>query len=284
MTFLSLRLAVGDPTYNLLSQGLASAVQAEELRRALGFDQPIWLQYLRFLGDLAHGQLGLSLYTSRPVLTVIAEQAPYTFSLALTGLGLAVLLGFCLGITAAWWEDRLIGTAATLITNLSTSVPVAFIGILFLYLALRFAALGQASGRIAGVLLPACVLGVASAGPIGRVVRSGLLDSLHSPYILAARARGLREGARLLWHAFRPALPPVISLTALEAAYLFSGTVVTETVFARPGLGRLLIKSILEGDYPIAQGLVVIAAFLYIASQITADLAAMILDPRTHRA
>lgn len=284
MTFLSLRLAVGDPTYNLLSQGLATARQAEELRHALGFDLPIWMQYLRFLGELTHGQLGLSLYTSRPVLTVIAEQAPFTFSLALTGLGFAILLGFFLGTVSAWWEDRLIGAAASFLTNLSTSIPVSFIGILLLYLALRSAAFGQAPRQLAGILMPACVLGIASAGPIGRVVRSGLIDSLHSPYILAARARGLREGARLFWHAFRPALPPVISLTALEAAYLFSGTVVTETVFARPGLGRLLIKSILEGDYPIAQGLVVIAAFLYIASQLSADLAAMILDPRTHRA
>jgi len=241
------------------------------------------MQYLRFLENLTHGQLGFSLYTSRPVLTIIMEQAPFTFSLALIGLGLAILFGFCLGTASAWWEDRFIGAAASFLTNLSTSVPVSFIGILLLYFALRLATFQQALGQLAGVLMPACVLGIASSGPIGRVVRSGLLESLHSPYILAARARGLRDDLRLLWHAFRPALPPVISLTALEAAYLFSGTVVTETVFARPGLGRLLIKSILEGDYPIAQGLVVIAAFLYIASQLSADLGAMILDPRTHR-
>jgi len=283
LTFFSLRLAAGDPTYNLLSQGLATAQQAEELRQVLGLDAPLWLQYLRFLRDLMQGDLGLSLYTSRPVGTIIAEQFSFTIGLALAGLAFALLVGFTLGIAAAWWEPRLVGRSATFITNLSTSLPVAFTGILVLFLALHLSMLASLPGLNTGLILPAIVLGITSAGPIGRVVQASLKESLESPYILAAHARGLREDARMLWHAFRPALPPVISLTALEAAYLFSGTVVTETVFARPGLGRLLVKSILEGDYPIAQGLVVLAAIFYTFSQLSADLAAIMLDPRTRR-
>jgi ABC-type dipeptide/oligopeptide/nickel transport system permease component len=133
------------------------------------------------------------------------------------------------------------------------------------------------------LLLPALVLGFASSGAIARVVQFGLTESLQAPYVLAARARGLAPGLRLLWHALRPVLPPVISLGALEAAYLFGGTVVTETVFSRPGLGRLLVSAILQGDYPIAQGLVALAALFYTASHLLADGAAMALDPRLRR-
>ncbi len=128
------------------------------------------------------------------------------------------------------------------------------------------------------------VLGFASSGPIARVIHSGLSESLRSPYILAAQARGIQRGFRLLRHALRPSLAPVISLIALEAAFLFSGTVVTETVFSRPGLGRLLVKSILEGDYPITLGLVALAAILYTISHVLADLLTLIIDPRLQRA
>jgi ABC-type dipeptide/oligopeptide/nickel transport system permease component len=131
--------------------------------------------------------------------------------------------------------------------------------------------------------MPALVLGFATAGAIARVARASLDESIEAPYMLAARARGIRQSMRLLWHALRPALPPVVSLSALEAAFLFSGTVVTETVFSRPGLGRLLVSSILQGDYPVALGLVALAAIFYTASLVTGDLIAMALDPRLRR-
>ena len=112
------------------------------------------------------------------------------------------------------------------------------------------------------------------------MIQAGLQDTLNAPYILAVRARGLRYGPRLLWHALRPALPPVIALIAVEAAFLFGGTVVTENVFSRPGLGRLLVTSILQGDYPIAQGLVVLSALVYTATHVAADILSFALDPR----
>jgi peptide/nickel transport system permease protein len=283
ITFFGLRIAGGDPAENLLAQGLATMEQAQALREQLGLDRPLGVQYLDFLSDLVHGDFGLSLYTSRPVVRVISEQLPYTLTLALAGLSIALFFGFSLGIIAAWRENRIDGKTAGILSDISTALPVAFTGVLLLFLTLRLSGVTGLPISGTNLLLPALVLGIASTGPIGRIVQAGLRESLQSEYFLAARARGLHSGLRLFWHAFRPALSPVISLIALEAAYLFSGTVVTETVFSRPGLGRLLVKSILEADFPIAQALVVLAALFYTLSHVFADLGAIMLDPRRRR-
>jgi len=284
LTFFALRIAGGDPVSNLLAQGLASAEQAQALRQQLGLDRPLLAQYVNFLGGMLHGDLGRSLYTARPVTRVIGEQLPYTLALAISGLVIALVAAFTLGLVAAWNERRPSGKLAAALADLATALPAAFIGILVLLFALWVSLASNRPLVEPGLLLPALVLGIASTGPIARVVIAALRESLQSDYLLAARARGLVSGPRLLWHAFRPALPPVISLVALEAAYLFSGTVVTETVFSRPGLGRLLVKSILEADFPIAQAVVVLAALFYTLSHILADLAAILLDPRRRRA
>ena len=286
LTFLALRLAGGDPIANLLAQGLASPTQASNLRRALGLDQPIWTQYLHYLGGLVRGDLGVSLYTSRDVSTVIGERIPPTAALASAGLIVALLIGLILGVTAAWSSRRPIGIVAGLLSSLALTLPVAVTGVLsILGLSLAFRAIPGADflANLQSLVLPAFVLGFASSGGIARLVQTGLTESLNKPYILAAKARGLPVGARLLWHALRPALPPVISLTALEASFLFSGTVVTETVFSRPGLGRLLVTSILRGDFPVAQGIVVMAALVYTGGHILADLLALAIDPRLRR-
>jgi ABC-type dipeptide/oligopeptide/nickel transport system permease component len=207
-------------------------------------------------------------------------------ALALSGLFVAVILGLTLGVIAAWRERSLAGRTAAALAGLATALPVAFTGILAILLVTRLM-VGAGSAALVAPLerlaLPALVLGFASSGAMARLIQAGLRESLHEPYILAARARGLRQGMRLLWHALRPALPPAVSLGALEAAYLFAGTVVTETVFSRPGLGRLLVTAILQGDYPVAQGLVVLSALFYTASTLLADVVALLLDPRLRR-
>lgn len=285
LTFFALRVVAGDPVASLLSQGLASPEQVESLRRSLGLDAPLLIQYLRFLRGFLRGDLGTSLYTSRPVSVVIAEQLPATFTLALTGLGFALLFGLGLGVTAAWKEHTAAGRLAARLAGLATALPVAFTGVisllLYRYILQFFPSISIIASR--HLLLPATVLGFSSAGAIARVVQAGLSESMRSPYMLAARARGIGRGVRLLWHALRPALPPATSLSALEAAYLFAGTVVTETVFSRPGLGRLLVSSILQGDYPIAQGVVALAALFYTASHIIADILAFLIDPRLRK-
>ncbi|HEY47290.1 MAG: hypothetical protein AMJ88_00120 [Anaerolineae bacterium SM23_ 63] len=285
LTFFALRLIAGDPVASLLSQGLASPDQVENLRRSLGLDAPLLIQYLKFLSGLFRGDLGTSLYTSRPVGTVIAEQLPATAQLALTGLGFALLIGLTLGVISAWKEETSLGQFAASTAGLATALPVAFTGILGLILYRQILGVMPILGHdvVRRLILPASLLGFASAGAIARVVQASLKETMKGPYILAARARGIGHGFRLLWHALRPALPPVVSLTALEAAFLFAGTVVTETVFSRPGLGRLLVTSILQGDYPIAQGLVALAAMFYTTSHMLADILAFTIDPRLRR-
>jgi ABC-type dipeptide/oligopeptide/nickel transport system permease component len=283
LTFFALRIVIGDPVASLLSQGLATPEQAQAIRASLGLDRPLLYQYLHFLGGLFQGDLGLSLYTSQPVDQIILRQLPSTAALALSGLLLGALLGFLLGLLAAWKRGQWSGQLASSMAGFSTSLPVAFIGILTLFIVSTAASQGWRGWNLfgySGLLLPALVLGITTAGPIAKVMEAGVLESIQSAYFHAAIARGYQYDLRLLWHALRPALPPVVSLSALEAAYLFSGTVITETVFSRPGLGRLLLRSILEGDFPIAQGLVVLAAIFYTFSHLTADVVAMLLDPR----
>jgi ABC-type dipeptide/oligopeptide/nickel transport system permease component len=282
-TFFALRIAAGDPLASLLSQGLVNPTQVEQIRVSLGLDQPLHIQYLQFLSSLIRADLGRSLYTNRPVYRIILEQLPSTIELALTALLIALILGVMIGTLAAWKRNSHQATIAESISGLATALPVAFTGILAIWLVtlLLQSVLGN-SGiiRLKDLVLPALVLGFSSSGPIARVVQAGLEESIQKPYMLAARARGVSGGLRLFWHALRPALPPVISLGALQAAFLFGGTVVTEMVFSRPGLGRLLISSILQGDFPIAQGIVILAALLYTTSHHLADIVAFLIDPR----
>jgi peptide/nickel transport system permease protein len=285
-TFFALRIAAGDPLASLLAQGLTTPEQVEQIRIRLGLDQSLLSQYLQFLFSLLRGDLGKSLYTNRSVNQVILEQLPYTIELAFTALLIAIFLGVVMGMIAAWKSGTLGGLVAESISGLAISLPVAFTGILAIFavtVILNHLLGNSGLFRLKNLILPSLVLGFSSSGAIARVVQSGLQESITKPYMLAARARGLTKGHRLFWHALRPALPPVVSLSALQAAFLFAGTVITETVFSRPGLGRLLISSILQGDFPIAQGIVILAAVLYTATHSIADILAMTIDPRLER-
>jgi ABC-type dipeptide/oligopeptide/nickel transport system permease component len=282
LAFFALRIAIGDPAASLLSQGLVTPAQLDQIREVLGLNAPLWQQYLTYLTDLVRGDLGVSLYTQQSVSSIIAQQLPATVTLASLGWTLGIVFGLMLGILAAWKRRSLLKTMAAVLSGLGTALPVAFTGVLALYL-VRWSTPHQLPRTLTNLWVPASVLAFATAGAIGRVTRTSLEESIEAPYILAARARGIRRNLRLLWHALRPALPPVVSLSALEAAFLFSGTVVTETVFSRPGLGRLLVSSILRGDYPVALGLVALAAIFYTASLLIGDLMAMALDPRLRR-
>jgi peptide/nickel transport system permease protein len=285
VTFFALHLTAGDPLAGLFSRGLATPEQIESARISLGLDDPLLIQYIRYLAGMFHGDLGVSLYTRRPVSQEIFAQLPSTLELAFSGLLIAILLGFLLGILSAWKAQHVSGKLAALITGMATGFPVTFTGILALY-AVRTGYQHLPEGSlhpIQHLVLPALVLGFASAGGIARVVHAGLRESMRMPYMLAVQARGIQRGFRFLWHALKPSLPPAVSMSALEAAFLLSGTVVTETIFARPGLGRLLIDSILDGDYPIAMGIVAVVAVLYTLSHIVADLLSLAIDPRLRR-
>lgn len=281
-TFFALRGSSGDPAAVLLSRGLVRAEDVAALRQELGFDQPLLRQYGTFLQDLLHGNLGQSLYTRQPVLDIILEQLPYTLTLAALALLFTLLLSALLGVGSAWWKGK---PAAEILSGLSAAaiaLPVMFVATLMLWV---FRA-GTVSGFlpqaqwVMQLFLPALVLGFSTAGGIAWLLQTGIIENMNAPFYLAAKARGVRPGFPLLWHAVKPALPPAVSLFALEASFLFTGTVVTETIFARPGVGRLLVQSILDGDFPVAQGLVVLAALVYTVSLAAGDVLGYILDPR----
>ncbi len=279
LTFFALRLSAGDPVASLLSHGLTTRQQAEQLRQRLGYDLPLIQQYVHYLGSLARGDLGVSIYSGQPVMVLLRAALPSTLALAGASLMIAIPLGAVLGGLAGWGSQPILRRLAGTLASLSTSLPVAATGVIGLLI------LGGRSGPDSpavqpGLWLPAAVLGWAAAGPFARAVQAGLRSSRHAPFILAARARGLRPNGRLIWHAARPAVPAIASLLAVEAAFLFAGTVVTETVFSRPGLGRTLVRSILQGDFPIAQAIVGLSALVYVATQLVADGLARSADPR----
>ncbi|MBN1136767.1 MAG: ABC transporter permease, partial [Anaerolineae bacterium] len=239
-------------------------------------------QYGRYLLNLAQGDLGTSLFAHRPVVTVIAEQLPSTIGLALAAMLIASILGTGLGILAAVKAGTWIDSAATALSVTGVSVPIFWSGLLLIWLfSLHLGwlpATGQ--GGLDHLILPALVLGLASAGSIARLVRASLLEVLEQDFIRTARAKGLREGIVLTRHALKNALIPVVTIVGLQFGFLLGGTVVTETVFSRQGIGRLLVNSILWKDLPVVQGVVLLAGLVYTLVNVAVDVAYGFLDPR----
>lgn len=286
LTFFAIHLAPGDPATAQLAKSGASAAAIDERRTALGLDAPLEVQYARYLSDLFRGDLGRSWHSNQPVTHIIGEALPSTLALTLAATGVALLLGLTLGTVAALARHRRqhvwLDTAGMTLALSGLSTPVALsglVGILILSLNLGWLpATGQGSPR--HLLLPALVLGWTSAGSLARLTRDRLLDVLERPYIVAARARGI-PGPRLLWrHVSRVAMPDVLTMLALQIGYLLGGTVITESVFARRGLGRVTVEAVLGQDLPVVQGIVLLAALVYTLSNLVADLAQLQLDPR----
>ena len=276
LVFIALRLTPGAPTETLYAEALIPPEQVAANRAALGLDRPLLEQYAAFVGQLARGQFGASIFTGRSVVITISEMLGPTAQLASTGLALGLLFGLALGLIAA--TTRLGGRAAQFAIALSQALPVAWTGLLILWLGTGL--LRLSSALLVSLALPALVLAIAVAGPIAQITRASLSASQNAPYLLAARARGIPEGWPVMRHALRASVVPIVNMAALQAAFLFGGTVITETVFARPGLGRLLVDSLLRKDFPVVQGIVLVVAGLYLAFNLAADLAAAALDPR----
>jgi peptide/nickel transport system permease protein len=282
LVFVVLRLLPGDPAEVMLSEAGGSAAAIAELRGELGLDDPLLLQYGRYLLNLLRGDLGTSLFSRRPVLRLIAEQLPSTLELALAAMLVALLVGIGLGVAAAvkqgtWW-DRL----AMALSIAGVSLPIFWTALLLIWLlSLRLGWLpATGSGGPAHLVMPALVLGFASAGAIARLVRASLLEVFYQECVNTARAKGLSEGLILLRHTARNALIPVITIAGLQFGFLLGGAVVTETIFARPGIGRLLVNAILWKDLPLVQGIALLAALSYTLVNLAVDLAYGILDPR----
>lgn len=282
LSFGAVHLLPGDPVTQLLARSGASEQIIAERRAALGWDRPLVIQYADFVHSLAQGDLGRSWISGRAVTSIIAEAAPPTIELALASLLIAVSVGLTLGTLAALqrgqWPDRI----GMLLATLSISTPTAWSGLLAILVfsvALKWLPPTGNDGPN-HLILPSLVLGLASAGSIARLMRSSLQDVLAENYITAARAKGLPGPLVLVRHAWPVALPTVLAMIAVQAGFLMGGAAVTETLFARRGLGRLMVEAVLAQDLPVVQGLVLLSALVYSLINLAADAAHPQLDPR----
>jgi peptide/nickel transport system permease protein len=283
--FLLLQVLPGDPAETLLAGSGASQADIARIHQQLGLNQPLLVRYGHYLLNTLQGDLGRSLFSNRPVTLTIAEQLPATLQLAAAALLVAVVLGLSLGILAALHRGTWLDHLAVGVAVLGVSVPVFWSGLLLIWLfsvGLNWLpATGADDWR--HLIMPAAVLGLTGAGPIARLVRASLLSVLDTDYIAMARAKGLSQVSVIGRHALRNALIPTITLIGLQAGFLLGGTVVTEAVFARPGLGRLVVDAILWKDLPVVQGVVLLIAASYVFVNLLADLTSLVLDPRLRR-
>jgi ABC-type dipeptide/oligopeptide/nickel transport system permease component len=281
LVFALIHLIPGDPAQAMLGEAAPQA-DVDALRRQLGLDRPLLVQYGDFLAGAITGDLGTSLRTGTPVSAQIAERLPATFELALAAMLVALALALPLGIAAATWRGTIIDRAAMTVALAGMSIPNFWLGPL---LAIVFAVeLGwlPVSGRggVEHLVLPALSLGLALAAMLARMTRASLLEELREPYVLAARARGVSRMRAVMAHAFRNSLIPVVTIVGLQFGAVLTGAVITETIFSWPGIGRLLIQSIGFRDYPLVQGCILLIAVTYVAVNLLTDLAYGFLDPR----
>ena len=284
LVFAMTALTPGDPVIALLgesAQGVSSETIAE-LRAQLGLDKPLAQQYVEYMGRLVRGDLGTSLRSGRPVTTEIAERLPATAQLAFAGMALAVALGLTLGILAAVRKGGVVDLLAVVVALAGVSIPVFWSG--FLLMMLFSLELGwlPASGRGSWqhLVLPAVTIGLSSAAFIARITRSTMLEALRRDYVRTAKAKGVSGRGVVMRHALKNAMIPVITVVGLQLGGLLGGAVLTETVFAWPGAGRMLVDAIVARDLPLVQGGVLTLSLLFIFVNLVVDLAYAALDPR----
>jgi ABC-type dipeptide/oligopeptide/nickel transport system permease component len=281
LVFSLIHLVPGDPVQAMLGES-ASVQDIEQLRSRLGLDRPLYVQYLNFMRNAAVGDLGMSLRTNQPVSTVIAERIPATFELAGAAMVVALLIAIPLGVLAAVRAGTTTDHVATTLALVGMSMPNFWLGPL---LAIVFSVtLGwlpvSGRGTAANLVLPAITLGAPLAAILARMTRASVLEELRELYVLAARARGVSRTRAVIRHAFRNSLIPIVTVLGLQLGSVLTGAVITETIFAWPGVGRLLVQSISARDYPAVQGCVLLIAITYMSTNLLVDVAYGFLDPR----
>jgi peptide/nickel transport system permease protein len=291
LVFLMLRLVPGTVVEQMIgADAMVSQAMVDQLKAFFGLDQPWYVQYAKWVGRLSHGDLGTSWRTGKPVILLILERLPVTLELTTLSVGFALALGMPAGILSAIRRDRAIDQVTRVGTLLGLSVPVFWQGtmlILFFSLYLRWMPpigwvdlVTDPRRNLTIMLLPVVCLGTASAANIARTTRACMLDVLRSEYVRTAAAKGLARRAVILKHALKNALIPVVTVVGLQAGILLGGTVVVEEVFTLPGVGRLVLWSIYQRDYPVTQSTILFIAVLFMAINLLVDLLYRYLDPR----
>ena len=287
--FLLVRIAPGDPAA-IIAGDYATPEAIQKIRAGLGLDKPIHLQFALYVGSLIRGDLGQSLHSRRPVSQLIAQRIEPTLALALSTLVFAVLTAVPLGVLAAWRAGSLVDRAVMVIAVGGFSIPIFWLGFLLIYLfSVKLDLLpvqGYVSFRegivpfIQHLILPTFALGLVYTALLARITRASLLEVLQSDYIRTANAKGLRPATVLFAHALKNAAVPIVTTIGVGFALLIGGVVITESVFALPGLGRLTVDAILQRDYSIIQGVTLIFAFSYALVNLLVDMSYTLFDPR----
>lgn len=281
LTFLLVHLVPGDPVEVMLGES-ASAADRTQLSADLGLDQSLVVQFGRYLNKLAHGDLGVSIHSKKPISDLLAERLQATAKLALLALSFAIFIGLPLGIIAALnvkkWPDKL----ANLLSLTISAMPHFWMGPMLMMVFALWLGLLPVSGMetTSSIILPALTLGFGLAAILTRMTRASMLEVLHEDFIRTARAKGLNESTVILRHALRAALLPIITVLGLQLGSLLAGAVITETVFAWDGIGRLLVESIEKRDYPETQACVMVVALTYVLVNFVTDLVYTKIDPR----
>jgi peptide/nickel transport system permease protein len=281
LVFLMIHIVPGDPVEQMLGEGAAPGELAQ-LRHSLGLDLPLPTQYGHYLWQLAHGDLGHSLKFQAPVQRIIFERYPATLQLAFLALLVCAAIAIPAGVLAAHRRGCASDRAVGIFTLFGLAVPNFALGPLLILLFSIELGLLPVSGRggPAYYILPAATLGAALAAILTRMVRGSMLEELSSDYVRTARAKGLSTGAVLFRHAFRNALIPIITILGLQFGTLLAGTIVTETIFSWPGIGRLTVQAISARDYPLLPGCILVIAVSYVLVNLLTDLLYTVIDPR----
>ena len=281
LVFFLIHLVPGDPVEVMLGE-TASSVDKGALRRELGLDLPLWTQYLRFLTALAQGDLGRSLYEQGGVAELILIRFPATLELTLAAMGVALFIAFPLGIMAAVKKNSWMDRSSLIFSLLGLAMPNFWLGPLLMIVFSIGLGWLPVSGRggLAHFILPSLTLGMTMAAILIRMVRSSLLETIHEDYIQTARAKGLSEWRVWLKHALRNSLLSVITIVGLQFGALLAGSIITETIFAWPGIGRLTIQAIQTRDYPLVQGCILVISTTYLVVNLLTDMLYRLVDPR----
>ena len=281
VVFGAMRLVPGDPVLLMLQGTPVSDAAMQAARAQLGVDRPLAVQYVRFLADAARGDLGDSFRSRQPVTQLIAAEFPYTLQLAVGGFVIGLLLGGMLGTIAGVWPNGWIDTVCMTLALAGLSLPSFWIGMLLIQVfATQLGWVPVLGTGFDALILPSITLGLFIAGGLARLARNSLIEVMAQDYIRTAHAKGLTALRVVAKHAMRNAVIPPLTLLGIQFALLIGGAVVTESVFARPGIGRLLVQAVLEKDFPVVQGVVLLTTAAYVLMNLLIDLAYGIIDPR----
>jgi ABC-type dipeptide/oligopeptide/nickel transport system permease component len=281
MVFLLAHIVPGDPVAQMLGEG-ARAEDLTQLRHALGLDLPLPVQYWHYLSGVLHGNLGESFRFQQPVLKVVAEHYPATLELAVVALLICALIGIPAGVLAAHKRGERTDHTVAVLTLFGLSVPNFALGPVLILLFSVVLGWLPVSGRggISHLILPAFTLGAALAAILTRMVRTSVIEELSADYVRTARAKGVSESGVLFRHALRNALIPILTILGLQFGTLLAGTIVTESIFSWPGIGRLAVQAIGARDYPLLQGCILLIAVSYVLVNLLTDLVYAVVDPR----